>query len=292
MKKFISLAVASLAVATCVPGVTQAQTSSPASPRTAPNLTPVTPSNSASPDSAPLTPGNNTAPLNTPGMPSNSNTPSTSTPTTATPSAEIPGTCGPKISSTGMTSSGTGMASSGTNAESYKTSTSSSNVPLMKLNTNPAITAPPTSTSTSASTSYSTSTVENAPRLLDASSDEIEHNNLIGPAHYIKLAVGSSPLCYLSLTPLQEVYATDSIKVLDQSGKGVPAVVTKQNNGSAKISFEQPISAGSNLVLALQGVEYDSTLTPTTVQYYISGGFANYSEEIPYGVAQVQRYVK
>jgi hypothetical protein len=162
----------------------------------------------------------------------------------------------------------------------------------MKLNTNPAITAPATSTTTSASTSYGTSTIENAPRLLDASSDEIEHNNLIGPAHYIKLAVGSSPLCYLSLTPLQDVYATDSIKVLDRSGKSVPAVVTKQDNGSAKISFEQPISAGSDLVLALQGVEYASTQTPTTVQYYISGGFANYSQEIPYGVAQVQRYVK
>jgi hypothetical protein len=182
------------------------------------------------------------------------------------------------------------MAASGTNDDSYKTSTSSSNVPLMKLNTNPAITAP--STSTSASTSFSTSTIENASRLLDASSDEIEHNNLIGPAHYIKLSVGSSPLCYLTLTPLQDVYATDSIKVLDGSGKSVPAMVTKQGNGSAKVSFDQPISAGSNFVLALQGVEYGSTQTPTTVQYYISGGFANYSQEIPYGVAQVQRYVK
>jgi hypothetical protein len=122
-----------------------------------------------------------------------------------------------------------------TNAESYNTSTSSSIFPLMRLNTNPAITAPTTSTATSASTSYSTSTIENAPRLLDATSDEIEHINLIGPAHYIKLAVGSSPLCYLSVTPLQDVYATDSIKVLDRSGKGIPAVVTKQDNGSANL---------------------------------------------------------
>jgi hypothetical protein len=286
MKKFISIAFASLTVATFVPGATQAQTSTPASPSTTPNLTPVTPNKSASPDSAPLTPGNNTAPSSMPGMPSNSNTPEVSKPGTSAPSAALPGTCGAKISSTGMT------PSAAANAESYNTSTSSSNFPLMRLNTNPAIKAPTTSTTTSTSTSYSISTIENAPRLLDATSDEIEHNNLIGPAHYIKLAVGSSPLCYLSVTPLQEVYATDSIKVLDQSGKGVPAVVTKQDNGSAKISFEQPISAGSMLVLALQGVEYASTLTPTTVQYYISGGFANYSQEIPYGVAQVQRYVK
>jgi hypothetical protein len=192
----------------------------------------------------------------------------------------------------GMTSSGMGMTSSGTTGDSYKTSTSSSNIPLMRLNTNPALAANTVSTSTSTSNSYSNSTTENVARLLDASSDEIEHINLIGPAHYIKLSVGSSPLCYLSLTPLQEVHAIDNIKVLDRSGKSVPATVTKQDNGSAKISFDQPVSAGSNLVLALQGVEYDSTITPTTVQYYISGGFANYSQEIPYGVAQVQRYVK
>jgi hypothetical protein len=182
---------------------------------------------------------------------------------------------------TGMTSSGTGMTSSNTASNSYTTSTSSSIVPLTKLNTNPALDA-----------TASTSTGNTAPRLLDAASDEIEYINLIGPSHYVKLSVGSSPLCYLSVAPLQEVYATNSIKVLDRSGKSIPAVVTKQDNGSAKISFEQPISAGQNLILAMQGVEYDSTLTPATVQYYISGGFANYAQEIPYGVAQVQRYRK
>jgi hypothetical protein len=179
------------------------------------------------------------------------------------------------------------MTSSSNSSETYKTSTDSSVIPLMKLNTNPAIGE--TSSSTTVST---TPAADIAPRLLDASSDQVEYNNLIGPAHYIKLAVGSSPLCYLSITPLQEVYAMDSIRVLDQSGKGVPATVTKLDNGSAKITFDQPISSGSNLVLALQGVEYNSTLTPATVQYYVSGGFANYSQEIPYGVAQVQRFLK
>jgi hypothetical protein len=243
-------------------------------------------------------------------------TPSTTMPATAMPSASTTGTCGMNISSTGMTSSGTGMSASGTgmsasgtgmtssspgtlssgtatssssdSSETYKTSTDSSVIPLMKLNTNPAL-----STTTTSTTTSTTSAADIAPRLLDASSDQIEYNNLIGPAHYIKLAVGnSSPLCYLSVAPLQDVYAVDSIRVLDQSGKGVPATVTKLDNGSAKISFDQPVSAGSNLVLALQGVEYSSTLTPTTVQYYVTGGFANYDQEIPYGVAQVQRFLR
>jgi hypothetical protein len=133
---------------------------------------------------------------------------------------------------------------------------------------------------------------ESVARLLQVSSDQVEYNNLIGPAHYIKLSVGSSPLCYLSLEPLQDVSATDSIKVLDQSGNTINASVTKQDTGGAKVVFEQPVAAGSTLTLALQGVEYFSSLTPATVQYSVSGGFADYSQEIPYGIAQVQRFLR
>jgi hypothetical protein len=310
MKKFISLTVASLVIAASLPSVGQAQTSVPTNPDVAPNNLPATPApgGNTGPNSVtPTTPG--TVPDSTMPATPNSTMPATTMPATTTPSASTTGTCGMNISSTGMTSSGTGMSASGTgmtssspgtlssgtatssssdSSETYKTSTDSSVIPLMKLNTNPAL-----STTTTSTTTSTTSAADIAPRLLDASSDQIEYNNLIGPAHYIKLAVGnSSPLCYLSVAPLQDVYAVDSIRVLDQSGKGVPATVTKLDNGSAKISFDQPVSAGSNLVLALQGVEYSSTLTPTTVQYYVTGGFANYDQEIPYGVAQVQRFLR
>jgi hypothetical protein len=287
MKSFISLAVISLAVATLTPSVTKAQTSVPTNPETSPNSSPVAPSDGSVPINA--TP-RSTTPSGAPMMPSGN----TTMPATGTPSStSAMGMCGVKPSSTGMSSS-TGMTSSSMDSKSYSTSTDSSVVPLMKLNTNPATatsTTAPVSSSTTAPAS-NTSASENIPRLLDASSDQIEYNNLIGPAHYIKLAVGSSPLCYLSVTPLQDVYATDSIRVLDGSGKGVPAVVTKADDGSAKISFDQPVSAGTNLVLALQGVEYSSSRTPTEVQYYVAGGFANYDQEIPYGVAQVQRFLR
>lgn len=84
----------------------------------------------------------------------------------------------------------------------------------------------------------------------------------------------------------------DSVKVMDQSGNDVNAVVTKQDNGGSKITFVQPVAAGSTLTVALQGVEYFSSLTPATVQYSVSGGFANYAQEIPYGIAQVQRFLR
>jgi hypothetical protein len=77
---------------------------------------------------------------------------------------------------------------------------------------------------------------------------------------------------------------------LDQSGNTIDANVTKQDNGSAKISFAQPVAPGSTFTVALQGVEYFSSLNPTTVQYSLAGGFADYSQEIPYGIAQVQRF--
>ncbi len=287
MKNFISLAVVSLVVATLLPSVTQAQTSVPTSPETLPNSSPIAPSDGSVPINA--TP-RSTTPNSDPTMPSKS----TEMPAISTPSSTSGmGMCRVKSSSTEMTSptSSTGMSASSpvmiassVNSKSYSTSTDSSVVPLMKLNTNPAaaIAAPASTNSNS----------ENVARLLDASSDQIEYNNLIGPAHYIKLAVGSNPLCSLTVTPLQDVYATDSIRVLDESGKGIAAVVTKSDNGSAKISFNQPVSAGTKLVLALQGVEYSSSRTPTEVQYYVVGGFANYDQEIPYGVAQVQRFLR
>jgi hypothetical protein len=258
MKKLISLAATSLAIAVFAPTEIQAQTSMPTSPTTAPNE--VTP------------------PSGTTGMPSESTVPST------TPSAKTQGTCPMLSSSAGASTEGASSSSTySTSSDTNKTSSST---------TSNTMTADTTTTSTANPDSPSTAAGSEFPRLLNASSDQIEYNNLIGPTHYVKLAVGSSPLCYLSMLPLQDVYATDSIKVLDQSGNAIPAVVTKQDNGGAKISFEQPISAGSNLTVALQGVEYSSSLTPTTVQYSFAGRFADYDQEIPYGIAQVQRFLR
>lgn len=179
----------------------------------------------------------------------------------------------------------TGMCNSMSSGATM-TSPSSSAAPTSGMLASSAIPSTATSTSIAAATTNG----ESVARLLKVSSDQVEYNNLIGPAHYIKLSVGRSPLCYVSLEPLQDVSAMDSIKVLDQSGNTVNAVVTKQDNGGAKVTFAQPFAAGSTLTLALQGVEYFSSLTPATVQYSVSGGFANYSQEIPYGIAQVQRF--
>lgn len=267
MKKLISLTIASFAIAALTPTVTQAQTSAPSNPTTIPNET-------NEPSSTPVTPGESAAP------------------TTTSPSVKTPGTCPALSSSTGTSSMGTTDATSST---TYSTSSSTSTTSgSTSSNTASTADATPSSMTMSSATSPAStvSTNSNVSRLLDASADQIEYNNLIGPTHYIKLAVGNSPLCSLSVTPLQDIYATSSIQVLDASGKSVAAVVTKQDNGSAKISFEQPVSAGSDLTVALQGVEYASSLTPTTVQYSIAGRFADYDQEIPYGIAQVQRFLR
>lgn len=178
----------------------------------------------------------------------------------------------------------TGMCSTMSSGTSTMTPLPSSSLPSSAM--------PASGTMPSTAASTTTSTSEGVARLLKVNGDQVEYNNLIGPAHYIKLSVGSSPLCYLSLEPLQDVSAMDSIKVLDQSGNTVNTVVTKQDNGGAKVTFAQPVVAGSTLTLALQGVEYFSSLTPATVQYSVSGGFADYDQEIPYGIAQVQRFLR
>jgi hypothetical protein len=183
----------------------------------------------------------------------------------------------PGMGSNAMTSSGSCSAmSSVTSNTSANPSTPNSSAPMM----------------TKAQTSSDAANMRNnsVAYLLKASSSEVEYNNLIGPAHYIELSVGSSPLCYLSIKPLQDVDANDSIKVLDESGNIINAAITKQDDGGAKISFNEPVSAGSILKVALYGVEYSSPLTPAMVQYSVSGGVAGYSQEIPYGIAQVPRF--
>ncbi|WP_404783949.1 hypothetical protein [Altericista sp. CCNU0014] len=269
MKKIVSLTLASLVVAALLPSAARAQMSEP-------TTSPASPTSPTSPTAPGATPDGTTAPSTAPVAPSES-----SPSTTTAPAAGAKGLCAAPISSTGT--SGTGTASSTTSSTSSTTTTTGT--------TN-------SSTSTTETRIASTSTTPSsaapsepiASRILNASSDQVEYNNLVGPSHYIKLAVGNSPLCYVSVSPLQDVEATDSIKVLDGSGNIINANVTKQDDGSAKISFEQPLAAGSTLTLALQGVEYYSSLNPTTVQYSLAGGFADYSQEIPYGIAQVQRF--
>lgn len=187
------------------------------------------------------------------------------------------------------TSVSTGMCSAMPSGVSTTTPLSSNPAPANMM---PASAPTPSISTAASSLTTATSTNESVARLLKVSSDQVEYNNLIGPAHFIKLSVGNSPLCYLSLEPLQDVSAMDSIKVMDQSGNDVNAVVTQQDNGGSKITFAQPVAAGSTLTVALQGVEYFSSLTPATVQYSVSGGFANYAQEIPYGIAQVQRFLR
>jgi hypothetical protein len=252
MKHHLYLAAASLMLAVSAPSAIYAQPSG-------------TPNPASIPDPGASIPGQMTAPSTSP-------TPATGGGTTPD-AAALPTSASAGMCSASAMSSGTSMKTPSSSAPSSAS-------------------APAGTTMPAAATSSTPTSSESVARLLQVSSDQVEYNNLIGPAHYIKLSVGSSPLCYLTLEPLQDVSATDSIKVLDQSGNAVNTVVTKQDNGGAKVSFEQPVAAGSTLTLALQGVEYSSSLTPTAVQYSVSGGFADYAQDIPYGIAQVQRFLR
>jgi hypothetical protein len=257
MKHHLYLAAASLIIAVSAPSAIYAQPSG-------------TPNPASIPDPGSSTPSQMTAPSTSP-------TPSTGA-DTAPSAAALP------------TSASTGMCSAMSSGTSMKTPSSS--VPSSASAPTRTMPAGTTMPSATPSATVAATSSESVARLLQVSSDQVEYNNLIGPAHYIKLSVGSSPLCYLTFEPLQDVSATDSIKVLDQSGNTVNTVVTKQDNGGAKVSFEQPVAAGSTLTLALQGVEYSSSITPTSVQYSVSGGFADYSQDIPYGIAQVKRFLR
>jgi hypothetical protein len=130
----------------------------------------------------------------------------------------------------------------------------------------------------------------NAPQIKRAYSDEVEYNNLVNTPQNIELYVGSSPLCYVNVTPLSAVIINDNIRVTDESGQQLGITVTKQENGGARISFAQLVPAGKTIKIGLQEVNYTSSLTPTAVQYSLAGGHTDFNQEIPYGIARFERF--
>jgi hypothetical protein len=133
-----------------------------------------------------------------------------------------------------------------------------------------------------------------APRLIKASSSVTQEYHEIGPSHHIELYSGANPLCYVSVQPRNDILteSNDSIRVFNKStGNELDIKVTKLAEGGAKVVFAQPVAPKTTLEIAINGVEYDSQTAPSVVQYSLAGGYVNLNQEIPFGVAQVNRHL-
>ncbi|HEY9824939.1 MAG TPA: hypothetical protein V6D19_05790 [Stenomitos sp.] len=282
MQKIIALTAASM-LAALIPGTVFAQSApypgSSDPTQSSPN-SPVAPTSPTTPGSVPTTPtniapGGSVSPLSsTCSGPIGGGTPTSST------------------YSTGGASSDSTYSTSSSRTSTYSTvGPNGAARPTGMNDTTGSMSMNSTSMATTSQATGVSGTMM-APRIIKASSDQVEYNNIIGPTHSVELAVGSNAMCSLSIKPLQDVQANDDIQVRDAAGNSIPATVTKQEDGGAIVTFAQPIAPGSMLNLEMQGVEYYSSLTPTVIQYSISGDFAGYSQPIPYGTAQVNRYLR
>lgn len=134
-----------------------------------------------------------------------------------------------------------------------------------------------------------------APRILSSSSTPVQEYREIGPAHRIKLYTGASPLCYVSVQPVSSAIeeANEKIRVFNESGDRTELgiTVTREQDGGARIVFAQPVPPRSTIEVVLNGVNYNSQTSPNTVLYSLSGGHADFNQEIPYGVAQINRFL-
>jgi hypothetical protein len=152
-----------------------------------------------------------------------------------------------------------------------------------------------TSENTSSQTNYNVGGYSaDAPRLIKASSSVTQEYHEIGPSHQIELYSGINPLCYVSVQPRNDILteSNDSIRVFNKStGNELDIKVTKLAAGGAKVVFAQPIAPRTTLDIVINGVEYDSQTAPSVVQYSLAGGYVNLNQEIPYGVAQVNRHL-
>jgi hypothetical protein len=87
--------------------------------------------------------------------------------------------------------------------------------------------------------------------------------------------------------------ANEKIRVFNEtSGRDELGItVTRDENRGARIVFAQPVPPRSTIEVVLYGVNYNSQTAPNTVLYSLAGGHADFSQEIPYGIAQINRFL-
>jgi hypothetical protein len=228
----------------------------------------------------------------TPATPTDSTTPQTPVAPTTMPMQT--GVCNNSMmSSTNVDAASTYTVGPSSKSNSAtQTSMSSSITASTRTGNDVAATTENTSSQTTAYSAGGYSA--DAPRLLKANSSVTQEDHEIGPSHHIELYSGINPLCYVSVQPMKDIVteANESIRVFNKNtGNELDIKVLKGDRQAAKIVFAQPVAPRTTLEIVLNGIEYDSQTSPSVIQYSLAGGHVNSNQEIPYGVAQVNRHL-
>lgn len=103
--------------------------------------------------------------------------------------------------------------------------------------------------------------------------------------HFIRVAVTGMALEDLMINLPQQMEAFDTVRVLDQSGKEVPATIQRSKE-RVGIVFKQPVSPENTLEVRFAGVQARNPLGQILL-YRVTGKQAGIQGEIPIGTAQV-----
>ncbi|MBW4630767.1 MAG: DUF2808 domain-containing protein [Iphinoe sp. HA4291-MV1] len=117
------------------------------------------------------------------------------------------------------------------------------------------------------------------------------YTNAANATHYFDLQVQGLPLSHLFIDLPNELTLTKGISITNQSGEKVSGEVTVKDKRAA-IAFTEPVTAGTTLKVALQGVRTTYPLIPVsqTWLYPIYGRSVGLTTDIPFGLVRIQTY--
>lgn len=114
----------------------------------------------------------------------------------------------------------------------------------------------------------------------------ITNSGVLNSTHFIRVAILGMSLQDLMVSIPSQMDRFSSVRVIDQTGKQVPAKIAVSKERLA-ITFDQPVDPGSYLQVEFTGVQMQ-TPNDGILLYGVSGRRVGLKGDIPIGTARIQ----
>jgi hypothetical protein len=107
-------------------------------------------------------------------------------------------------------------------------------------------------------------------------------------AHIISVYTGEQPLSFITVRPPDFISIGDRIQISDQSGQAIESNISREGD-MVRINFAQPIPPQTTLQITLLDLAVSPQVAISGVyNYEVTGGYADFKQQIPLGLARVQ----
>lgn len=114
----------------------------------------------------------------------------------------------------------------------------------------------------------------------------VASSGVLGTNHFIRIAVIGMSLEDVMIALPSQMERYSSIELKDQTGKVIPAKITKTPN-RVTLTFDKPLAPGNTLQVLFTGVEMRQT-GGDTLLYGVTAERVGTTGEIPVGTARIQ----